>query len=241
MRCRGDGSDAVEGHSPISRMTRQGLPAANTPSGMSLVTTLPAPTTDRGPIRTPGQMIAPPPIHVSSPISTLLPRLESRPAHCSAQRVRCRIDLNGRPEQHARPDPHRRDIEHDAIEIEKHRIAERDVAPVVAVERRLDPDIAARRRDQLPDHAAALLLLIVAGLVERAEEQSGAAALGGQRRIARVVELPAQHLVFLGSHDPSMRADASRPPSFHPHACFRRACASAESSAGLPARLRRAD
>src|SRR3954453_7203457 len=57
-------------YSVISRTTRQGLPAANTPSGMSLVTTLPAPMTDFEPIRTPGQMIAPPPTHTSEPIST---------------------------------------------------------------------------------------------------------------------------------------------------------------------------
>src|SRR5207248_831574 len=45
---------------PISRMTRQGFPEANTPSGMSLVTTLPAPMTAFEPIFTPGQMITPP-------------------------------------------------------------------------------------------------------------------------------------------------------------------------------------
>jgi hypothetical protein len=37
-------------YSEISRIIRQGLPAANTPSGMSRVTTLPAPITDREPI-----------------------------------------------------------------------------------------------------------------------------------------------------------------------------------------------
>jgi hypothetical protein len=39
-------------------MTRQGFPAANTPSGTSRVTTLPAPMTVRDPIRTPGRMSA---------------------------------------------------------------------------------------------------------------------------------------------------------------------------------------
>jgi hypothetical protein len=52
-------------YSTISRMTRHGLPAANIPSGTSRVTTLPA--TARDPIRTPGRMIAPPPIHTSDP------------------------------------------------------------------------------------------------------------------------------------------------------------------------------
>src|SRR4029079_16788384 len=57
------------GYSVISRITRHGLPAANTPSGMSLVTTLPAPMTVFEPIFTPGQMIALPPTQTSDPIS----------------------------------------------------------------------------------------------------------------------------------------------------------------------------
>src|SRR5215472_7568056 len=65
-------------HSVISRTTRHGLPAANTPSGISLVTTLPAPITARGPIRTPGRMIAPPPTQTSDPISTGLPNSSCR-------------------------------------------------------------------------------------------------------------------------------------------------------------------
>ena len=60
-------------YSVISRMTRQGLPAAKTPSGMSRVTTLPAPMTDREPIVTPGQRIAPPPTQTSEPILIGLP------------------------------------------------------------------------------------------------------------------------------------------------------------------------
>src|SRR5205807_7379960 len=55
-------------YSVISRMTRHGFPAANTPSGMSFVTTLPAPITDLEPTFTPGQMIAPPPTHTSEPL-----------------------------------------------------------------------------------------------------------------------------------------------------------------------------
>ena len=50
-----------EGATSIGRMTRHGFPAAKTSSGMLRVTTLPAPITDGGPMRTPGQMIAPPP------------------------------------------------------------------------------------------------------------------------------------------------------------------------------------
>src|SRR3954454_13486096 len=60
-------------YSVISLMIRHGFPAANTPAGMSLVTTLPAPITVFGPIFTPGQMIAPPPTHTSEPILMGLP------------------------------------------------------------------------------------------------------------------------------------------------------------------------
>jgi hypothetical protein len=51
----------MHGHySSTSRTTRKGFPPATTPSGMSFVTTLPAPITERRPIVTPGQIIAPP-------------------------------------------------------------------------------------------------------------------------------------------------------------------------------------
>ena len=66
----------------ISRMTRQGLPAAKTPSGMSRVTTLPAPMTEREPIWTPGQMMAPPPTQTSEPISMGLANSGYRPDCC---------------------------------------------------------------------------------------------------------------------------------------------------------------
>src|SRR5262249_55821470 len=60
-------------YSVISRMTRQGLPAATAPSGLPRVPPLPAPMPDRAPTFTPGHMIAPPPSHTSEPISMGLP------------------------------------------------------------------------------------------------------------------------------------------------------------------------
>src|SRR5918999_618416 len=50
-------------------MTRHGFPAANTLSGMSRVTTLPAPMTARDPMRTPARIKAPPPPHTPDPIA----------------------------------------------------------------------------------------------------------------------------------------------------------------------------
>ena len=53
----------------IFLITLQGLPAAITPDGISLVTTLPAPITELSPILTPGI------IHALPPIQTLFPIL----------------------------------------------------------------------------------------------------------------------------------------------------------------------
>jgi hypothetical protein len=50
------------------RIVRAGLPAADTWSGMSRTTTLPAPMTAFFPMVTPGQTITPPPSHAFSPI-----------------------------------------------------------------------------------------------------------------------------------------------------------------------------
>ena len=52
------------------RITRQGLPTANESSGISCVTTLPAPITQRSPIVTPGQITVLPPIQQSAPTVT---------------------------------------------------------------------------------------------------------------------------------------------------------------------------
>lgn len=54
----------------FARITLQGLPAAITLSGISLVTILPATITTLSPIVTPGKIIAPPPIHTLFPMIT---------------------------------------------------------------------------------------------------------------------------------------------------------------------------
>ena len=51
-------------------MTLQGFPAANTPDGMSLVTTLPAPMTVLSPIVTPGKMVTLDVTHTLLPMVT---------------------------------------------------------------------------------------------------------------------------------------------------------------------------
>jgi hypothetical protein len=61
---------------------RAGLPATAAPSGTSRVTTLPAPTMALSPMRTPGRMIAPPPIQTLQPMLTGQP--DSIPVRRSA-------------------------------------------------------------------------------------------------------------------------------------------------------------
>ena len=57
----------------MGRNTRQGLPTATTPAGISLVTTDPAPMTLLSPMVTPGQMTTLPPIQTLLPMRTGLP------------------------------------------------------------------------------------------------------------------------------------------------------------------------
>ena len=56
--------------SVTGRTTRQGLPTATTPAGMSRVTTLPAPITVPSPMATPCVTTVWPPIQTSLPIVT---------------------------------------------------------------------------------------------------------------------------------------------------------------------------
>ena len=60
-------------HFVISRITRQGFPAAHTLSGMSFVTKLPVPITTLFPIFTSGRTQQLPPIHTLSPMVTGIP------------------------------------------------------------------------------------------------------------------------------------------------------------------------
>jgi hypothetical protein len=92
--------------------------------------------------------------------------------------VRRRIDLHRRAAHDSRANADRRHIEDHAVEIEKHLVAQRDVRPIIAIERRLDPRLATGLRNQLTDQPRPLLLLIVAGVVDRLGEQPRPPALG---------------------------------------------------------------
>src|ERR1700676_3019834 len=116
-----------------SRTTRHALPAANPPSGMSRVTTLPGPITLREPILTPGQSTAAPPTHTSAPISMGLANSCLRLSSAFSG-VGCSVNLHTRPELRKVADTHRTNIEHDTIEVEEDPVTKLDIEAVVAIE-----------------------------------------------------------------------------------------------------------
>ena len=172
------------------RMTRQGFPAANTPSGTSRVTTLPAPITVREPMRTPGRMIAPPPTHTSVADLDRLAVLLAAPER-GVERVhrRCRSAPRGRRARS--PDADQADVEHDAVEVEEDPLAELDVGAVVAEEGRLHPDAVAAPAEESPEDVAPRVGLRLAGGVQRLAEVAGALAPRGQLGIEGSYSSPA--------------------------------------------------
>ena len=162
-------------YSVISRMTRQGFPAANTPSGTSRVTTLPAPMTVPGPdpdARQDERRAADP--YVRSDFDGLAVLLTS--PQLGVHRVHGREDLHARPEERVVADPHVADVEHDAVEVEEHPLAELDVRPVVAEERRLHPDRVAASAEQLAQDGPARVGLAFARGVQGLAQVAGASA-----------------------------------------------------------------
>src|SRR3712207_8745990 len=64
------------------------------------------------------------------------------------------VDLHRWTEEGVVPDPHAADVEHDAVEVEEHPLAELDVRAVVAEERRLHPHRMNRKRTRLNSNHA---------------------------------------------------------------------------------------
>ena len=112
--------------------------------------------TDREPIVTPGQMMAPPPTHTSDPIVIGLPASRVRRS-VGVHRVRRRVDLHRRSEQREIADANGAHVEHHAIEIEEALRAEKDVRAVVAEKWRLHPHVVTAGAEQRAQNAAALL------------------------------------------------------------------------------------
>ena len=127
-------------------------------------------------------MIAPPPTQTSEPISTGLPNSCVAAARRS---IGCigGVDLDRRAEERVVADPDAAHVEHDAVEVEEHPLAELDVRAVVAEERRLHPHGVAALAEEAPAGCAAArparlargveCLAQIAGARSRAATRSG--------------------------------------------------------------------
>src|SRR5205823_14246200 len=105
------------------------------------------------------------------------------------QRMERRVDLHRRSEQGEVADPHRTDVQDNAVEIEEHPLAEFDVQSVVAVERRLHPHRIATPAKQFAQNAAAALALRLARGIEVLAEITCARTRRDELRIEWVVHL----------------------------------------------------
>ena len=106
----------------------------------------------REPMLTPARMIAPPPTHTSDPISDWLPEFLPAPL-LRVQRMQWRVYLNCRPEEGEIANPDGANVQHDAIEIKEHSLAEFNVRAIVAEEGRLHPHGVATLAEQIAQDA----------------------------------------------------------------------------------------
>src|SRR3712207_6858131 len=103
------------------------------------------------------------------------------------------VDLHRWTEEGVVPDPHAADVEHDAVEVEEHPLAELDVRSVVAEERRLHPHRVAAAAEQRAQDGAARLGVAPARGVQALAQVAGALAPGDQLGVVRGVRLARQH------------------------------------------------
>ena len=181
---------STRSRSPISRATRAGFPYATTPAGRSRVTTAPAPTTVSSPIVHPGadDHAAPEPDVVAD---------RDRQRDLPPVAPRHRIDRVGGGQQldvggdlAVGADRDRRAVEHHAAEVDERAVADRDVPPVVEMERRQHDHALAGRAEQLAQQPVALA---VAGGVVALAELLPAPVLRLNLGIAEHVQLAALH------------------------------------------------
>ena len=136
--------------------------------------------------------------HVGSDLNRLAELLMA--AQLGFERVSGRVNLHGRTELYVVPDPDLAHVQYDAVEIEKTCFAKQDVGPVVTEERRLKPNVVAAVAEQFAKDASAFILLGLASGVEVLAQISRPVSGAGQFGIARVVQLPRQHLRAFTSH-----------------------------------------
>lgn len=100
----------------------------------------------------PARTMAPLPTHTSDPMSIGLPNSSRRPLLC-VERMERRVDLHRRPEEGVIANSDTAHVQHNAIEVEEHPLAEFDIRPVIAEEGRLHPHGVANLAEQLAQNA----------------------------------------------------------------------------------------
>lgn len=123
-----------------------------------------------------------------------------RAAQAGIEGVGGGVDLHGRAEHGVVADGDRGHVEHHAVEVEEHPLAEQDVDPVVAEERRLQSYRVAVPAEQLPQEAAAFLRHGLAGRVQILAEVPRPVAPPDQFHVMGIVQLPADHLFPCSRH-----------------------------------------
>ncbi len=110
------------------------------------------------------------------------------------------VNLHRRTEEREVADADAAHVKDNAVEIEEHALAEEDVRPVIAEERRLHPDGVATVTEQFHQDAATLFGVFFVGGVQFLAEVAGKFPRRGERRVERVVQFPRQHLLTFATH-----------------------------------------
>jgi hypothetical protein len=112
-----------------------------------------------------------------------------------------RVDLHRWSEEREVANPHETHVEHDAVEIEEHPLAEFDVNPVVAKKRRLHPHRVAALAEQVAQNATTLCFVHLARGIELLAEITCPLPSGNELGVERVVHLAREHLLAFSGHE----------------------------------------
>ena len=169
------------------RTTRQGVPIATTPSGMSRVTTLPAPMMESSPTETPGNTIAAAPIQTFDPIENGTGELQEIAPNVGVSRVVGREELHTGRDLRAVADHHRGAIQDHRVEVDERVVADQHVVAVVAGERGLHRRPPADPAQEIPQDSQALLLIRLG--IEGLQQRPAPLALADELWVGGSIEL----------------------------------------------------
>ncbi len=113
------------------------------------------------------------------------------------------VNLHRRAEQREVAYRHLAHIQHHAVEIEEHALAEIDIRAVIAEKRRLHPHALPALAEEFHQDTSSLLLVGFAGGVEILTEISRPVAGVHELWIEWVIEFACQHFFAFASHLPS--------------------------------------